>query len=53
MLKLLAILLLGYFLGGIPFGLLIGRLTRGIDVRRYGSGRIGFANVLRTCGVKA
>lgn len=53
MLKLVAILLLGYFLGGIPFGLLIGRLTRGIDVRQYGSGRIGFANVLRTCGVKA
>lgn len=52
-LKLAAVLLLGYFLGGIPFGLLIGRLAQGIDVRRYGSGGIGFANVLRTVGLKA
>ncbi len=53
MLKLVAVLLLGYLLGGIPFGLLISKLARGIDVRQYGSGRIGFANVLRTCGLKA
>ncbi len=53
MLKLAIALFLGYFLGGIPFGLLVGWLARGIDVRRYGSGRTGFANVLRTCGVKA
>ncbi|MDD5093560.1 MAG: glycerol-3-phosphate 1-O-acyltransferase PlsY [Dehalococcoidia bacterium] len=47
------IILIGYLLGAIPFGLLIGKLTRGIDVREYGSGNIGFANVFRTCGAKA
>jgi len=51
--KLLAIILLGYFLGAIPFGLIIGRLTRGIDVREYGSGKTGFANVLRAAGAGA
>ena len=53
MLKFLIILLLGYLLGAIPSGLIIGRLARGVDVREYGSGKIGFANVLRTAGIKA
>ena len=48
--KLLVIILLGYFLGSIPFGLIIGKVARGIDVREHGSGKIGFANVLRTAG---
>lgn len=47
------VVLLGYSLGAIPFGLVIGKLLRGIDIREYGSGNIGFANVLRTVGVKA
>lgn len=51
--KIVAIAMLGYFLGAIPSGLIIGKLSRGVDVRRYGSGRIGFANVLRTAGGKA
>lgn len=44
---------LGYFLGAIPFGLVVGKLARAIDVRQYGSGKIGFANVLRTVGFRA
>jgi glycerol-3-phosphate acyltransferase PlsY len=40
----------GYLLGAIPFGLLIGRLTRGIDIRAYGSHRTGATNALRTLG---
>jgi len=52
-LNLIAILVLGYLIGAIPFGLIIGKLFRGVDVREYGSGNIGFANVLRTAGVKA
>lgn len=45
--------LLGYLLGAIPFGLVIGRLTRGIDIRQYGSHRTGATNALRTLGTRA
>ena len=41
---------LGYLLGAIPFGLIIGRLTKGIDLREYGSHRTGATNALRTLG---
>jgi len=53
LLKLVVIILLSYLLGAIPFGLIIGKLARGIDVRKHGSGKTGFANVLRTAGAKA
>jgi glycerol-3-phosphate acyltransferase PlsY len=43
----------GYLLGSIPSGLLIGRLIYGVDVREYGSRRTGATNVLRTFGKKA
>lgn len=39
-----------YLVGAIPFGLIIGLTTRGIDIRKYGSGNIGASNVLRTLG---
>lgn len=42
-----------YLLGAVPWGLLIGRWTRGVDVRETGSGNIGSSNVLRTAGAKA
>ncbi len=41
--------LVAYLIGGIPFGLLIGKLN-GIDIRRHGSGNIGATNVLRVVG---
>ncbi len=40
-----------YLLGSVPFGLLVARLARGVDVRSYGSGNTGMTNVLRTAGV--
>jgi glycerol-3-phosphate acyltransferase PlsY len=52
-LKLVAAILLGYLLGAIPFGVVIIRLGRRVDVTKYGSGKIGATNVLRTGGVKA
>lgn len=41
--------LLGYLLGAIPFGVLIGK-SRGIDIRAGGSGNIGATNVMRLVG---
>jgi glycerol-3-phosphate acyltransferase PlsY len=40
----------GYLLGSIPFGLVIGRLLKGVDIREYGSGKTGMTNTLRTLG---
>lgn len=44
---------IGYALGSIQFGLIVGRITRGVDVREYGSGVTGATNVMRTSGMKA
>ena len=49
MLYLLFALILAYLIGSIPTSYLIGR-TRGIDVRKQGSGNIGATNVLRVVG---
>ena len=43
----------GYLLGAIPFGLLIGRATKGVDLREHGSHRTGATNALRTLGAPA
>ena len=41
----------GYLIGSVSFGLIIGRVVKGIDIREYGSGSTGATNVMRTCGV--
>ncbi len=38
----------GYFLGSIPFGVLLGRIFGLGDIRKIGSGNIGATNMLRT-----
>ena len=40
--------LAGYFLGSIPFGILVAQLMGLGDLRQIGSGNIGATNVLRT-----
>ena len=47
------VILLSYLLGDIPTGAIVGKLMGGKDVTRYGSGKIGTANVLRTIGIRA
>jgi glycerol-3-phosphate acyltransferase PlsY len=51
--KFVAIIIMGYLLGSIPWGVLIGRRMAKVDIREYGSGKTGTTNVLRTAGKKA
>lgn len=46
---LLALVLAGYVVGSVPFGLLIAR-RKGIDIRQHGSRNIGATNVGRVLG---
>lgn len=42
------VMVLGYMLGSIPFGILLTRMGGAGDLRQIGSGNIGATNVLRT-----
>jgi glycerol-3-phosphate acyltransferase PlsY len=43
-------LLVAYLLGALPTGLAVGKVVRGVDIRKYGSGSTGSTNVYRTLG---
>lgn len=45
--------IIAYMLGSIPFGLIVGKIGYGIDIREHGSGNLGGTNTFRTLGVKA
>lgn len=48
--KTILFIILSYLVGGIPSGYIIFKIFKNDDIRKYGSGNIGFANVLRTAG---
>ena len=47
-LEIIIVLFYSYFLGSIPFGLIITKIFLNQDIRDVGSGNIGTTNVLRT-----
>ncbi len=50
-LQILLIMGLSYLVGSIPFGLIVGKIASGKDVRKFGSGRTGGTNVMRAAGL--
>lgn len=50
--KLLLMMGLGYVLGSIPTGYLVGKKLKNIDIRKQGSGNVGATNVFRVVGKK-
>ncbi len=46
------IILCSYLIGSIPFGYLVGKYLKRIDIREYGSGNIGASNSFRVMGTK-
>jgi acyl phosphate:glycerol-3-phosphate acyltransferase len=47
--ELMALLVLAYFLGAVPFGVVVAR-AHGVDIMAFGSGNIGATNVKRALG---
>jgi glycerol-3-phosphate acyltransferase PlsY len=47
-----SLVVVGYLLGSIPFGLVLARVFLGVDVRQVGSGNIGATNAARAGGKK-
>ena len=45
-------MLTAYLLGSIPFGLVVGKLVTGEDIRNQGSGNTGATNAYRLMGFK-
>jgi glycerol-3-phosphate acyltransferase PlsY len=48
--KIALIIISCYLLGSIPFGYIVGKLFKKIDIREFGSGNIGTANAFRILG---
>jgi glycerol-3-phosphate acyltransferase PlsY len=49
---LIVVLFASYLTGSIPTSIIMGRLTKGIDIREHGSGNAGGTNVFRVLGWK-
>ncbi len=45
-------IIVAYFVGSIPFTLIIGKFFKNMDIRDYGSGNLGGTNAIRVLGPK-
>lgn len=52
MIYFIILLLLSYLIGSFPTAIISGKITRGIDIREYGSKNAGATNVFRVLGWK-
>lgn len=50
MLSILFAIIISYLIGSIPTAYIFGRLLKGIDMRKYGSGNVGATNAWRVLG---
>jgi glycerol-3-phosphate acyltransferase PlsY len=50
--RFIAVILVGYLLGSVPSGAIITKHFSKVNISKYGSGRTGATNVLRTAGKK-
>jgi len=48
--KVIAAIILGYLIGAMPTAYIFGRILKGIDIRKYGSGNVGATNAFRVLG---
>jgi len=53
MVKVIAAIIISYFLGSIPFAIIVTRIVKGVDVRQFGSRNAGATNVYRVAGLPA
>lgn len=49
----ITVVIIGYLIGSIPFGVILTRIFAKKDIRQVGSGKIGMTNVMRAAGKKA
>lgn len=47
---LIGAIIAGYLIGSIPTAYIFGRVLKGIDIRKFGSGNVGATNALRVLG---
>jgi len=51
MLNLIGIIVVSYLIGSIPSALIVGRIFKKIDIRKFGSGNLGSTNAFRVLGI--
>ena len=49
----IALVIIAYVMGSVPFAIVIGKWFWHVDVRDHGSGNVGTTNVFRVLGIRA